>query len=165
MKQIYIATFAGFLFGLASCVASAQSSAPSQQVSPDNIKQRVGAAERNWLDAIYRRDAAAVDRSESSDLTMIARGTAFTKQEHLAAMQRRQTDVASNQTSTSYTLTNQKISIYGSIAVVTDIASVTTSGPRPDTMPGRYWQTEIWRNEAGNWRLIHVHVSPIPRRE
>lgn len=164
MKQIYMAALAVFLLSLASCAASAQSSAPRSQGSLESTKQKVSAAERNWLDAIYRRDAAAVDRSESNDLTMITGGTAVTKQEHLASMQR-QVDTASNQPPASYALTNQKIIIYGDIAVVMDIASVTTSEPRPVTTPGRYWQTEIWRNEAGNWKLIHAHVSPIPRRE
>jgi ketosteroid isomerase-like protein len=162
MSQISLAVLAAFLM---SCAAFGQPSPRNPQAGLESVKQNVGAAERKLLDAIYRLDIATVDRSESNDLTIITRGAVVTKQEQITALRRRQADAATNQPSASYELTNQKISIYGSIAVVTDIVSVTTSDENPVTMPGRYWQTEIWRNEGGTWKLIHLHASPIPRHK
>lgn len=164
MKQTFLTALAVILVSLASSVVLGQS--PSPQANMERTKRIIASAEREWLDAVYRLDAATIDRSESNELTIITRGATVTKQEHITAIRRRQTDLATpSRPLASYELTNQRISIYGDIAVVTDIAYVTTSEQNPITMPGRYWQTEIWRNEGNTWKLVHLHASPIPRHK
>ena len=166
MSQICLVVLASPLMGFLCCPGFGQSSTPSSGAKLEKIKQNIKLTERAWLDAVYRLDAAAVDRSESNELTIIARGAALTKQGHIAAVRSRQTDAATpKQSATNYTLTNQTITVYGNIAVVTDLATVTTSDQSPVTSPGRYWQTEVWRNKAGTWKLIHLHASPIPRHK
>ena len=59
-----------------------------------------------------------------------------------------------------YALSDQTIQIYGDAALVTDICLVPDNDASSLTSAGRYWQTEVWHKEGGNWKIVHMHVSP-----
>jgi ketosteroid isomerase-like protein len=139
---------------------SAQSAKAGAGASAQNVEQ-VRAAEREWLDAYYRADMKALDTVESDDFTLIVPPGMLTKPQQLSAMQAHlsQAGGASASAPLLYALSDQTIRIYGDAALVTDTCAVPENASQL-TSAGRYWQTEVWRKEGGNWKIVHMHVSP-----
>jgi ketosteroid isomerase-like protein len=159
MKRLSLVLLLSVVF---SCMSTLGQASKQDRADAGSAEQAVIAAEDKWLDALYHGDVAALDGSESVDFVLITPTGMITRQDHLALMRQRLSDGPPN--STTYSLSQQKVSVYGPIAVVTDTLSITNAGDYPITSPGRYWQTEIWHNEAGQWKLVHLHMSLAARQ-
>jgi|HubBroStandDraft_4_1064222.scaffolds.fasta_scaffold13566_3 ketosteroid isomerase-like protein len=159
MRRLIFVLLFGTLFSYVPTSGQASRQSPTNAGSSE---QDVIAAEAKWLDALYHADLAALDSSESGDFVLITPTGMITKQDHLTLMKQRLSNGPRN--STTYSLAQQKVSIYGPIAVVTDTLTITNAGDYPITSPGHYWQTEIWHNEANQWKLVHLHMSLVARQ-
>lgn len=161
MRCIFAAIIA---LPLAMPTASKVSAQPAKMGAGESAQtiERVRAAEREWLDAYYRVDMKALDTLESDDFTLIVPPGILTKPQQLSAMQTyvSRAGGASASAPQLYALSDQTIRIYGDAALVTDTCVVPENNASPLTSAGRYWQTEVWRNEGGNWKIVHMHVSP-----
>ena len=124
-------------------------------------KSQVAAAEKKWLNAFYRLDAAVLETSESSDFTFVAPPAMVTRDQQLKLVQQRFATAGTPRTPTTYEIGNQTIRVYGDVGLVSDVCTVLGGSDSRIISPGRYWQTEVWRKEGSTWKLVHVHISSV----
>jgi ketosteroid isomerase-like protein len=124
--------------------------------------QSVRDAEQRWLTAYYGIDAATLDGVEADTLTIITPSQSVDKQAHLTVVRKLAAASVPRNPSAVFSLSDQRIQVYGDVAVVSDVCHVT--GVNPLTSPGRYYQTEVWHNERGAWKLVHFHISSLAHR-
>jgi hypothetical protein len=60
----------------------------------------------------------------------------------------------------SYEISSQSIRFYDEVAVILDVCSFTGSA-LGDISTGRYWQTEVWHREGGQWRIVHMQIGML----
>jgi ketosteroid isomerase-like protein len=165
MKRWFFLTMTLFLMAGVHSQTTAQSAKPTAGAASINPQDEIRVAERKWLDALYRLDAATLDALESDEFTLIAPPAVSTKQEHLAVVRERlqaADKLGLAEPLTKYSVTRHTIRIYGTTALVTNLQSVDDSGQNPPiTSPGNYWQTELWHKEQGTWKLVHLHMTPV----
>lgn len=140
------------------CASNVASQSPTV---PQTDQEKVRAAEQEWLLAYYRLDTGALQASESADFTLLTPSGMVTREAQLNGLRSR----ASSETLASppavFTVTGQSIRVYGNVALVSDKCAVTGGAPRSITSPGTYWQTEVWHNESGKWKIVHIHISLV----
>lgn len=165
MKRWFFLTMTLFLMAGVRSPTIAQSSKSTAGAASINPQDEIRIAERKWLDALYRLDAATLDTLESDEFTLIAPPAVSTKQEHLAVVRQRLQaagKLGPAEPLAKYSVDRHMIRIYGTTALVTNLQSVEDSGQNPPiTSPGNYWQTELWHKEQGTWKLVHLHMTPV----
>ena len=124
-------------------------------------KSQVAAAEKSWLNAFYRLDAATLETTESSDFTFVAPPAMVTRDQQLKLVRQRFATAATPRTPTAYEIGDQTIRVYGDVGLVSDTCTILGGSDSRIMSPGRYWQTEVWRKEGSSWKLVHVHISPV----
>jgi ketosteroid isomerase-like protein len=154
-------------FALAALVFTLQSSSTQTPSSPGHKAatnadvKSIQVAERAWLEANYRLDSKSVDASESDDFVFVSPARSITKKQHLQSIREAFSRTNSNSPAVAYELSDQNIRIYDDVALVTDICTVTASSHSSLFSPGRFVQTEVWRNQQGTWKIVHFHFSMV----
>lgn len=160
MKTVFLGLTAflatGFL--LPSAPSAAQTSRAQAAASTEAT---LVSAERKWLDAVYGLNTAALDAVEAEDFLVVTPATTLDKTEHIRSSLSKATVSAKPAGPAQVTLSRQLVRIYGSVAVISDVCTVTGGGPNPVTLPGTYWQTEVWRLEGDTWRISDLHISRV----
>lgn len=119
-------------------------------------KHEVEKCEEAWRTAMLKGNSTELDSLLADDYTAItAAGAIETKDEAVAGVRSGKFKL------TSLDVTDRKVRIYHSTAVVTSVADV--DGTRNDqALKGRYRYTRVYvRNSAGQWKIVSFEASRI----
>lgn len=112
--------------------------------------------EEAWRTAMLKGNSAALDSLLADDYTAItAKGAIQTKAQALEGLRSGSLQLS------DLTISDRKVRIYGSTAVVTSVAELT--GSRNDQeISGRYRYTRVYvRNSLGQWKIVSFETSRI----
>jgi ketosteroid isomerase-like protein len=156
-----------FIFAAALLGTLLASLTSAQQVKTDlpaaelRIRQTLAATEKQWLEAYYKLDRATLANMESDDFTMITPSVSLSKSDQLSMVEKRAAVSRPSGTSGGCSVRSQNIREFGSVALISDICTVTEGGDNPITAPGSYWQTQLWQQQQGAWKIVYLHISPL----
>jgi len=120
------------------------------------IRHQIEHLEEVWRNAILHGNTTAMDGLLADDYMAISpTGILQSKEQAIANLR------AGNVHVTSLELSDRKIRLYGSTALVTSRAEVTGSGPDGD-ISGSYRYTRVYvRDIHGVWRIVSFEASKI----
>jgi ketosteroid isomerase-like protein len=152
------AFLAGFLFLLAAA-AGTDSWAASPAVprgQRHEYRHEIELMEEAWQTAMLKGNSTALEALLADDYTAItAKGAIQTKDEALASLKSGTLQLA------TLSISDRKVRIYGSTAVVTSLAELTGSRANAE-ITGRYRYTRVYvRNPAGQWKIVSFETSRI----
>jgi ketosteroid isomerase-like protein len=119
-------------------------------------RHEIDQAEEAWRTAMLKGDGAALENLLADDYTGItAKGAIQTKEQAISNLR------SGTLQFTSLNISDRKVRIYGSTAVVTSAAELTGGKKDPD-ITGRYRYTRVYvRNLAGQWKIVSFEASRI----
>ena len=162
MNSVFLVLLSVFSMILSSFEVRAQSSGSTRaQTRENSAKQAVREREQAWLDGLFRLDKTKLEQDEAEEFTLITpMAMILGRQEHLSAIQKQKSHGGLPAASSlAFALSDQTIKIDGDVAIVLDICNVSDDGGSSGVTGGRYWQTEVWKKQANQWKLLHVHMS------
>jgi ketosteroid isomerase-like protein len=112
--------------------------------------------EEQWRTAMLSHNSTAMEKLLADDFTGITA---------VGAIQTRDQIITSLNTGTlqisSLAISERKVRVYGSTAVVTSVAEVTGTKANSE-LTGRYRYTRVYvRNEQGEWKIVSFEASRI----
>lgn len=112
--------------------------------------------EETWRTAMLKGNSTTLENLLSDDYTAInAMGAIQTKEEAIANLRSGAFQL------TALDISDRKVRIYGSTAVVTSLAELTGSRNNQE-ISGRYRYTRVYvRNAAGQWKIVNFEASRI----
>jgi len=119
-------------------------------------RHEIDQLEEEWRAAMLAGNSAALDTLLADDYTAItARGAIQTREQAIDNLRSKTLQL------TALTISDRKVRIYGTTAVVTSLAELT--GSRNDQeMSGRYRYTHVYvRNQQGQWKIVSFEASRI----
>jgi ketosteroid isomerase-like protein len=126
------------------------------------VRQNLAAAEQRWLDAYYKLDREALATMESDDFTVVTPSMSLGKTDQLDMVKRRATlSSPPAPAGEGCSVRNQNIRLFGTVALISDICTIKQAGDNPVTTPGSYWQTQLWQQVNGAWKIVYLHISPL----
>jgi ketosteroid isomerase-like protein len=156
----YLSLRIAFLAGLLLAgIAGLDSFAAAPQVpraQRHEYRHEIDQLEEAWRSAMLKGNSTALDTLLAEDYTAItAKGAIQTKQQALDSMRSGMLQL------TALEISDRKVRIYGSTAVVTSLAELT--GSRNDQeISGRYRYTRVYvRNQLGQWKIVSFETSRI----
>ena len=127
--------------------ASSTPSAASTAVPTENVEQALMQVEREWVDALLKRDTAALERILADDWAGISwDGKNNNKAQAIA-------DLQSALRIESINLEPMKVRVLGDTAVVTGGDTEKTQYEGKD-ISGRYLWTDVFVNRDGRWQAV-----------
>lgn len=152
------ALIAGSLLLLAGVAESGAQGAASTipRAQRHEYRHEIDQAEEAWRSAILKNNAASLASLLADDYTAItAKGAIETKEQAINSLR------AGGLQLTSLSISDRKVRIYGSTAVVTSMAEL--AGSRNDhEFSGRYRYTRVYvRNQLGQWKIVSFEASRI----
>ncbi|MGA8216310.1 MAG: nuclear transport factor 2 family protein [Candidatus Sulfotelmatobacter sp.] len=139
-----------------SLVLSATVSAPAQQPKTDSdaaVSQTLQAMERAWLDAEKNHDAAAFEKIAADDwIAITPDGKSQTKAERSVEIKAAHT--------TSATMGNMKVRVFGDTAVVTGTDDETTLEHGKKSSDHYVW-TDVFVKRNGKWLAVASQTAQI----
>ena len=153
-----IALVAGLLLLLAGFAAPGHASprAPVPRAQRHEYRHEIDQLEDSWRIAMLKGNSAAMDALLADDYTAItAKGAIQTKEQALNNLRSGVLQL------TALTISDRKVRIYGTTAVVTSMAELT--GSRNDQeVSGRYRYTRVYvRNPQGQWKIVSFEASRV----
>jgi len=149
---------AGFLLLLAGAAVS--SAGPAKQPLPlakrHEYRHEIDQVEEQWRAAMIKGNSAELESLLADDYTAItAQGAIQTRDQAIASLKTGALQI------TALTVSDRKVRIYGTTAVVTSLAELT--GNRNDSeITGRYRYTRVYvRNPQGQWKIVSFEASRI----
>ena len=147
MRRILILT----LLLAASALANVQATYAKKSHAPDTA-QAVEARQRAYLDALHKRDTAAIGQFFADDYTFTdVNGNFMSKAQRLES-------IKSTPPPASLDFTDLKTRVYGDTALVTGRV---TSAVEPNGKALNNRTIWIWRKEGGIWRLVAAQNTNI----
>jgi ketosteroid isomerase-like protein len=119
-------------------------------------RHEIDQLEEAWRSAMLKGNSAALDSLLADDYTAItAQGAIQTKEQALDNLRSGALQLSALE------ISDRKVRIYGSTAVVTSLAELT--GSRKDQeITGRYRYTRVYvRNLQGQWKIVSFETSRI----
>lgn len=144
----------GFLLLLAAIAAPLLSGMP--RAERHEKRHEIDRLEDAWREAMLHADAATVSTMLADDYMGITPvGTLQSKEQTLASLR------AASMRFKAIEISDRKVRLYGSTAVVTCRAEV--DGVSPDgPLTGSYRYTHVWvRNAQGVWKIVSFEASRI----
>jgi ketosteroid isomerase-like protein len=155
-----VADWLGFAF-LGFVIAMPGQAQPSHpnglpRAQRHEYRHEIEQLEENWRTAMVKGDSAALDKLLADDYAGItAKGAIQTKDQ---AIQNLKTGAIQL---TALEISDRKIRVYGTTAVVTSIAELTGSKSDQE-ITGRYRYTRVYvRNPQGQWKIVSFEASRI----
>ena len=147
---------AGSLFGPACLVVHGSAAQSVPRAQRHEYRHEIDQLEEEWRNAMLKGDSAALDSLLAEDYTAItARGAIQTKEQAIDNLKSGTLQV------TTLTLSDRKVRIYGTTAVVTSIAELVGSRNAQE-LTGRYRYTHVYvRNQQGQWKIVSFEASRI----
>jgi len=154
-SPIRIALLAGSLLLLFGTAQTGWSAPQVRRAQRHEYRHEIDQAEDAWRAAMLKGNSAALDALLADDYTAItAKGAIQTKEQALSSLRSGAFQL------TSLTISDRKVRIYGSTAVVTSLAELT--GNKSQDMTGRYRYTRVYvRNTQGQWKIVSFEASRI----
>jgi ketosteroid isomerase-like protein len=155
LRTAFLAGLLVLMIGL----AGADSSAAAPQVpraQRHEYRHEIDQMEEAWRSAMLKGDSTVLDTLLADDYTAItAEGAIQTKQQALDGLRTGALHLSALE------ISDRKVRIYGSTAVVTSLAELT--GSRNDQeISGRYRYTRVYvRNQSGQWKIVSFETSRI----
>jgi ketosteroid isomerase-like protein len=120
------------------------------------VRHEIDHLEDHWREALLSSNVAAMDSLLASDYMAITpNGTLQSKDETLARLRGGGFHIKSLE------LTDRKVRFYGSTALVTSRAEISSSTPEGD-LNGSYRYTRVYiRDGGGVWRIVSFEASRI----
>jgi ketosteroid isomerase-like protein len=145
------------LLFLVAVAAGREATATAHPASKHNAKREVEALEEQWKVAQMANDLAAIDRLMSDDFIGISmNGQANTKTQQLDRFRNRKLVI------TKFDLSDRKIKLVGSVAIVTSLAEVEGAN-EGEPLHGTYRYTRVYqRLSSGIWKTTNFEVTRIP---
>jgi ketosteroid isomerase-like protein len=129
---------------------------PGSRAHRHEYRHEIDQLEDAWRTAMLKGNSAALDALLAEDYTAItAKGAIQTKEQALNNLKTGALQF------TSLSISDRKVRIYGTTAVVTSLAELT--GSRNDQeLSGRYRYTRVYvRNPQGQWKIVSFEASRI----
>jgi len=129
---------------------------PTPRAHRHEYRHEIDQLEDAWRAAMLKGNSAAMDTLLADDYTAItAKGAIQTKEQALDNLKSGTLQL------TSLSISDRKVRIYGTTAVVTSLAELT--GSRSDQeISGRYRYTRVYvRNLQGQWKIVSFEASRI----
>jgi ketosteroid isomerase-like protein len=149
---------AGFLLLLASGAELVSQTAASgiPRAQRHEYRHEIDQMEEAWRTAMLKGNSTALDSLLADDYTAItSQGAIQTKEQAISSLRSGSLQL------TGLTISDRKVRIYGSTAVVTSMAELTGSR-KDEQLNGRYRYTRVYvRNEAGQWKIVSFEASRI----
>jgi ketosteroid isomerase-like protein len=119
-------------------------------------RHEIDQSEEAWRDAMLKGNSAVLEDLLADDYTGItAKGAIQTKEQAINNLRSGAFQL------TALTVSDRKVRIYGSTAVVTSAAELTGGKKNPD-VTGRYRYTRVYvRNPAGQWKIVSFEASRV----
>jgi ketosteroid isomerase-like protein len=119
-------------------------------------RHEIDQSEEAWRAAVLKSDGNALGNLLADDYTGItAKGAIQTKEQAITAMRSGAWQLS------SLNISDHKVRIYGTTAVVTSVAELVSKGKDP-SINGRYRYTRVYvRNPAGLWKIVSFEASRI----
>ena len=155
-----VADWLGFAF-LGFVIAMPGQAQPSHpnglpRAQRHEYRHEIEQLEENWRTAMVKGDSAALDKLLADDYTGItAKGAIQTKDQAIQNLKSGALQL------TALEISDRKIRVYGTTAVVTSIAELTGSKSDQE-ITGRYRYTRVYvRNPQGQWKIVSFEASRI----
>lgn len=104
---------------------------------------------------IIKKDRATMERLYANDYSYThSNGTVLNKTQEIAAV------MSPDQACTGHKLDDLKARIYGNVAIVTGLSTLTGSSKRYASGPRRF--TEVWLRRNGRWQMIGGQTMLVP---
>jgi ketosteroid isomerase-like protein len=134
----------------------ASATKPVPRAQRHEYRHVIDQLEDAWREAMVKSNSTALGALLADDYTAItANGAIQTKEQTLASLSSGALQIS------SLTISDRKVRIYGTTAVVTSLAELT--GNRNDeALNGRYRYTRVYvRNPQGQWKIVSFEASRI----
>lgn len=142
--------------GATSAPAAAASPASAMEASVD-LEKAIAQLERDWMDAIQKKDAAALERLIADDATLVdSDGRSLTKAAHIAEVKSGDIKIE------SFTLDPVKVRVFGDIAIATSDDTEKSQFKGKDSS-GHYIWTDIYIKRNGRWQAIAAQNARLPQ--
>ena len=150
------AFMAGLLLLLSGVAESSAPKAPLPRAQRHEYRHEIDQAEEAWRSAILKGNATALASLLADDYTAItAKGAIETKDQAINSLR------SGGLQLTALAISDRKVRIYGSTAVVTSVAELAGSRSTQE-VSGRYRYTRVYvRNQAGQWKIVSFEASRI----
>jgi ketosteroid isomerase-like protein len=156
-----IASLAGLLAGSVLLISGLEQSAlaapaPVPRAQRHEYRHEIDQMEEAWRTAMLRGNSAALAALLADDYTAItAQGAIQTREQAIANLHSGTLQI------TGLDISDRKVRIYGTTAVVTSLA-VLTGGKHDLEVTGRYRYTRVYvRNPQGQWKIVSFEASRI----
>ncbi len=148
-----------FLAGslLLACAAElAPQPAATPHVHKHEYRHEIDAMEEAGRTAMLKGNSTAMDALLAEDYTAItAQGAIQTKEQALSSLRSGTLQL------TGLSISDRKVRVYGSTAVVTSVAELTGSRNNKE-VTGKYRYTRVYvRNSQGQWKIVSFEASRI----
>jgi ketosteroid isomerase-like protein len=116
----------------------------------------VAQLERDWANAIVKKDVAALERLIADDFSgTSSNGQRYTKAEAIEDIK------SGTYVAERMDLDNVNVRVYGDTAVVT-LGQIEKSKYGNEECSGRYLFTNVWVKRNGEWQAVASHGTPSP---
>lgn len=155
-RKRFVMGFAALGFGALVLVAAAGSLAAMPRAEKHETRHQIERLEDVWRNAILHGNTTAMDSLLAEDYMAISpTGILQSKEQAIANLR------AGNVHFTSLDLSDRKIRLYGTTALVTSRAEVKGRGPEGD-FSGSYRYTRVYvKDVRGVWRIVSFEASKI----
>ena len=137
--------------------AGQQSAAPAQ---PDPLEQTFVRLEQEWMGAVQKRDAAALNRLVASEFTFT---TSVMPGQRANRAQFLQASLNPAGSLDHFALDQLTVRVVGEVAVVTSL--VTLKGQQESVdVSGDYYATDVWVRRNNAWQVAARHLMLARRR-
>jgi ketosteroid isomerase-like protein len=130
--------------------------APVPRAQRHEYRHEIDQLEDAWRNAMLKGNSAAMESLLADDYTAItAKGAIQTKEQALNNLKSGAFQLS------SLSISDRKVRIYGTTAVVTSLAELTGSRNDQD-ITGKYRYTRVYvRNPQGQWKIVSFEASRI----
>lgn len=145
------------IFGVLSIRPLPAMPGPVRHMHKHESKEEIATLENQWRDAIINADVSLMDKLLSDDYVGISiTGQINTKQMQLDRLKSRTLQIS------RMDLSDLKVKLVGSVAIVTSSALVTGSNDGVD-MHGTFRYTRVYqRSTAGIWKITNFEATRVP---
>ena len=149
-------TGSALLFASAALPGQAAAAHAVPRAQRHEYRHEIDQLEDAWRTAMLKGNSSALAALLADDYTAItAKGAIQTKEQAISNLRTGALQL------TELTLSDRKVRIYGSTAVVTSLAEL-TGGKSDVEMTGRYRYTRVYiRNQQGQWKIVSFEASRI----
>ena len=130
------------------------------QTSQKQLADEVIAITKAEWAAQMRKDVAAQMKNVAEDCTEFA-GAFPTRLDGKAIITRlRETSASGSRSVVMAEMANEKVQVYGDVAILTYNAIFFTKDKDGEVRPDRAKSTRVYVKQGGQWWLVHAHFSP-----